>query len=156
MIGPREREQTSRRSPYNVVHLTLPDSEEEAGRRLRAWREDGILVGDEEPAFWALSQDYVGPDGVARTRTGLVASLGGEPYETGSSSRTSGRTAARRRAGCGSCATTQTQLEPIFLLYEGRPRSASPTARRTSRSKAPGSGGCRPMGSPRRSPTGSS
>ena len=28
-----------------------------------------------EPAVWALAQDYVGPDGVARTRAGIVASL---------------------------------------------------------------------------------
>ena len=71
VIGPAEREQYLARSPYNVVHLTLPDSEEEAGRDLRAWRENGVLT-TEEPAFWALSQDYVGPDGVARTRTGVV------------------------------------------------------------------------------------
>jgi len=71
VIGPAEREQYLARSLYNVVHLTLPDSEEEAGRNLRAWRESGVLA-TEEPAFWALSQDYVGPDGVARMRTGLV------------------------------------------------------------------------------------
>src|SRR5689334_11809470 len=78
VIGPAEREQFLARSPYNVVHLTLPDSEEQAGRDLRDWRESGVLA-TEEPASWALSQDYVGPDGVARTRTGVVASLKVEP-----------------------------------------------------------------------------
>ena len=33
--------------------------------------------------MWALEQSYVGPDGVARTRFGIVASLKVEPYETG-------------------------------------------------------------------------
>src|SRR5437773_2770048 len=82
VIGPADRERYLARSPYNVVHLTLPDSDEEAGRSLRRWREDRVLA-TEEPSFWALSQDYVGPDGVARTRTGVVVSLKIEPYETG-------------------------------------------------------------------------
>src|SRR5262249_46047908 len=74
VIGPAEREASLARSPDNVVHLTLPDSEEEAGRELRSWRENGVLT-TEESAVWVLSQDYVGPDGVARTRTGVVVSL---------------------------------------------------------------------------------
>src|SRR5438876_191798 len=74
VIGPEERDALLAKSPHNVVHLTLPDSDEEAGRSFREWRDDGILV-PEERGFWALSQDYVGPDGVSRTRTGLVGSL---------------------------------------------------------------------------------
>ena len=30
------------RDPHNVVHLTLNDSEEEAGRLFRTWLDDGI------------------------------------------------------------------------------------------------------------------
>ena len=82
VIGPEERDEYLARSPYNVVHLTLPDSEEEAGEALRSWSAEGVLE-TEASAFWALSQDYVGPDGVARRRTGLVASLRVEPYEKG-------------------------------------------------------------------------
>jgi uncharacterized protein (DUF1015 family) len=73
------REELLARSPHNVVRLTLPDSEEQAARELEAWREDGTLV-EEPPAVWALEQQYVGPDGVARTRFGIVASLKVEPY----------------------------------------------------------------------------
>ena len=40
-----------------------------------------MLVEDEEPSYWWLSQEYVGPDGVARTREGFVAALRTEPYE---------------------------------------------------------------------------
>ncbi len=125
VIGPAEREQYLAQSPYNVVHLTLPDSEEEAGRDLRSWRENGVLTA-EEPAFWALSQDYVGPDGVARTRTGVVVSLRIEPYESGvvmPHERThSGPKEGRLRI----LHATQTQLEPIFLLYEGQAPFAVP------------------------------
>jgi uncharacterized protein (DUF1015 family) len=119
VLSPREREEYLARSPYNVVHLTLPDDEEEAGRNVTDWREQGVLARDQEPCYWLLSQDYVGPDGVSRTRTGLVASLRAEPYENGvvlPHERThSGPKEGRLRL----LRATRTQLEPIFLLYEG-------------------------------------
>ena len=81
VISAEARLELLERSPRNVVRLTLPDSEEEAARTLRAWRGDGTLI-EEPPAMWILSQDYVGPDGVARRREGIVASLKVEPYTT--------------------------------------------------------------------------
>src|SRR3954465_8976825 len=67
------------RSPYNIVHLTLPESDEQAARDLAAWRENRVLRL-EEPAMWWIAQDYVGPDGVARTREGFAASVEATPY----------------------------------------------------------------------------
>src|SRR5262245_28228423 len=83
VISENERREYLARSPYNVVHLTLPDSDEQAARDLREWRDSGVLVRDAEPAVWALSQSYVGPDGVERTRNGYVVSLRIEPYDRG-------------------------------------------------------------------------
>ena len=121
VISPEERSELLARSPYNVVHLTLPDTEEEAGAAIADWRRRGVLARDEEPAYWFLSQDYVGPDGVARNRSGLVASLRAEPYENRvvlPHERThSGPKEGRLRL----LRATRTQLEPIFLLYEGDP-----------------------------------
>src|SRR5918911_5546777 len=74
VITPAERLAYLGRSPYNVVHLTLPDDEEQARDDFRAWRESGVLV-PEPDAAWLLEQRYVGPDGVARTRVGFVAPL---------------------------------------------------------------------------------
>src|SRR2546423_15438761 len=70
VISPEERKQYAGRGPYNVVHLTLPEDEAEAGRLWADWRRGGILVDEDGPGAWWLSQDYVGPDGVARTREG--------------------------------------------------------------------------------------
>jgi uncharacterized protein (DUF1015 family) len=121
VISPEERSELLARSPYNVVHLTLPDTAEEAGAAIADWRRRGVLGRDEEPAYWFLSQDYVGPDGVARNRSGLVASLRAEPYENRvvlPHERThSGPKEGRLRL----LRATRTQLEPIFLLYEGDP-----------------------------------
>jgi len=118
VISPEQREEYLARSPYNVVHLTLPDDEEQAGRDVTAWREEGVLARETDPGYWVLSQDYVGPDGVSRTRSGLVASLRAEPYENGTvlpHERT------HRGPKEGRLRATRTQLEPIFLLYEGEP-----------------------------------
>jgi uncharacterized protein (DUF1015 family) len=119
VISDEARQEYLARSPYNVVHLTLPDSEDDAGRAFAEWRRQGVLVRDEEPAFWLLAQDYVGPDGVRRTRNGIVASLRAEPYDRGvvlPHERThrgpkEGRLRLLRAVGA--------QLEPIFLLYDG-------------------------------------
>ena len=121
VISPAARTEYLARSAYNVVHLTLPDDEEQAGRDLAEWRRQSVLTRDEKPGYWFLSQDYVGPDGVERTRSGLIASLRAEPYERGvvlPHERThQGPKEGRLRL----LRATQTQLEPIFLLYEGDP-----------------------------------
>jgi len=82
VISGEERAEYLAREPHNIVHLTLPDSEDQAARDLAAWRSEGVLRRDDQPTFWALSQTYVGPDGVERTRNGLVAALHLEPYHT--------------------------------------------------------------------------
>jgi uncharacterized protein (DUF1015 family) len=119
VISDDERADFLARSPYNVVHLTLPEDEDEAGRAFAEWQRDGALVRDDRPAYWLLSQQYVGPDGVARTRNGIVASLKAEPYSSGvvlphertHSGPKEGRLRLLRAVGA--------QLEPIFLLYDG-------------------------------------
>ena len=118
VIGPDARVRYLEQSPYNVVHLTLPDSEQEAARAYRAWREEGVLAG-EPSACWALSQHYVGPDGVQRTRTGLVASLRIEPYETGSVLPHERTHRGPKEGRLRLLRETKAELEPIFLLYEG-------------------------------------
>ncbi len=120
VISEEQRRDYRARSPYNVVHLTLPDSEDEAAADLIAWRAEGALVEDEE-RYWWIAQDYVGPDGVARTREGFAASVpvtsysGGEvlPHERTHAGPKEGRLRLVR--------ATQTQLEPIFLLYDADP-----------------------------------
>jgi uncharacterized protein (DUF1015 family) len=121
VIGPEERDEYLSRSPYNVVHLTLPDSEEQAARDLAAWRADRILVRDPEPAAWALSQSYVGPDGVSRTRNGVAVALRLEPYGRGVVLPHERTHAEVRESRLRLLRATRTQLEPIFLLHGGDP-----------------------------------
>ncbi|HKD95832.1 MAG TPA: DUF1015 domain-containing protein [Gaiellaceae bacterium] len=119
VIDAAQREELLGRNPHNVVHLTLPDSGEEAAASLADWQERGVLVRDPDPVCWWLAQDYVGPDGVARRREGFVAALQVEPYENRvvlPHERThEGPIEDRLRL----LRATHTQLEPLFFLWDG-------------------------------------
>jgi uncharacterized protein (DUF1015 family) len=119
VISREQRAEYLARSPYNIVHLTLPDSEEQAARDLADWRRTGVLVQDAEPAMWWLAQDYVGPDGVARRREGFVAALHVEPYENRIVLPHERTHAGPKEGRLRLLRATRTELEPIFLLWDG-------------------------------------
>jgi uncharacterized protein (DUF1015 family) len=119
VIGPEQRAELRGRSQYNVVHLTLPDSEDEAAASLAAWREQGVLVRDPEPACWWLEQEYVGPDGVARRREGFVAALRAEPYEEQVVLPHERTHAGPKEGRLRLLRATRAQLEPLFFLWDG-------------------------------------
>ena len=85
-----------------------------------------MLVRDDEPSVWAVAQDYVGPDGIARRREGLVASLRVEPYATGTVLPHERTHAGPKEGRLRLLRATQAELEPIFLLYDGEPPVAVP------------------------------
>jgi uncharacterized protein (DUF1015 family) len=120
VISPDQRAALLERSAYNAVRLTLPDTEAEAAHSWRGWQEDGILVTEDTPALWWLAQDYVGPDGVARTRGGLVGSLRIEAYSAGVVLPHERTHAGPKEGRLRLLRATRAELEPIFLLYEGR------------------------------------
>jgi uncharacterized protein (DUF1015 family) len=121
VISPAERERYLALDPHNVVHLTLPNSEEQAARDLRGWQQEGVLEREAEEGVWLLSQTYVGPDGVERTRNGVVATLGIEPYEHGVVLPHERTHAGPKEGRLRLLRATRTQLEPIFLLHDGDP-----------------------------------
>ena len=78
VIDPEQRGRLAARSPYNVVRVDLPEASRAATRTPRPpriferWQQEGAVVRDDEPALWALTQDYTGPDGRALTRHGVL------------------------------------------------------------------------------------
>ena len=115
-----------RRSPHNVVHLTLPDSSAAAAATLEEWRREGVLVEDEEPTLWWLAQDYVGPDGVARTREGLAGAIEAAPYGSGNVLPHELTHAGPKEDRLRLLRATRVELEPIFLLYDADPPVSRP------------------------------
>ena len=119
VLSPEERDRYLAESPYNVVHLTLPDEEQQAASLWREWLAEGALVRDDDPATWWLEQEYVGPDGVERTRGGLVCALHVEPYSAGIV-RPHERTHAGPKEGrMRLLRALRAHVEPLFFLYEG-------------------------------------
>jgi uncharacterized protein (DUF1015 family) len=126
VVSPEQRERLAAQSPHNVVHLTLPEDEAAAGRLWREWRGDGVLSDEPEPGYWWLSQDYVGPDSVARSREGLVTALRAEPYENRVVLPHERTHRGPKEGRLRLLRETRAQLEPLFFLYEGEPPAVKP------------------------------
>jgi len=66
------------RSEHNIVHLDLPRGDDryaEAGRLLRRWRADGVLVDDPEPSFTIYRMRFTDAGGTARDIAGVIGGL---------------------------------------------------------------------------------
>ena len=117
-VDDAERAELFTRSPYNVLHVTLPDSVEDAGRLYQEWLARGVLERDDDPSAWLAVESYVGPDGVPRERHGLIASLLAEPYEAGTVLPHERTYARIREDRLRLLRATRVQPEPIFLLTD--------------------------------------
>jgi uncharacterized protein (DUF1015 family) len=78
-----------------------------------------VLVEEQEPAFWWLAQEYVGPDGVERRREGFVAALQAEPYANRVVLPHERTHAGPKEGRLRLLQATRTQLEPLFFLWDG-------------------------------------
>ena len=107
------------RSPYNVVHLILPEpgEEREAGDTLEAWRRERVVVREPRPCMYWLEQHARGPDGVRRRRAGLIAALRLEPYAPGRVRRHERTMEAPKAGRLAVLRAVRANLSPIFMAY---------------------------------------
>jgi uncharacterized protein (DUF1015 family) len=117
VIDDHLRAQLAGRSPYNVVALDLPESYEGAAAALDEWRRQGALVQEDEPAMWALRQDYTAPDGGSRTRTGFFARVRVEEYGAGRIRPHERTHPGPREDRLSLTRATRANLSPIFSLF---------------------------------------
>jgi len=81
VVGPAELAALEARSPYNVVHVDLPEPDDgmdrytAAGCRFDAWLAEGVLRTDPEPGFYAYSMGYTDPAGQRRQIVGVLGAL---------------------------------------------------------------------------------
>lgn len=120
VIDPEQRRVLEARSPYNAVRIDLPvgaDPYAAAARQLEAWRAEGVIVEDREPALWALEQDYTGPDGRRRTRRGFLARVRIEEYGAGRIRPHERTHPGPREDRLRLTRATRANLSPIFSLF---------------------------------------
>ena len=121
VIDASQRAELIARSPFNVVGVDLPQGEPDryaAARELfESWQRQGALVRDDEPALWAHTQDYSGPDGQRRTRRGFFCRVRIEGYGPG-------RVRPHERTHPGPkedrlrlTRATRANISPIFSLF---------------------------------------
>jgi uncharacterized protein (DUF1015 family) len=138
VIDAAQRAALIARSPFNVVAVDLPrapsagkggadgqasveselaDPYRAAGELFESWQLQGAVVRDAEPAIWAHTQRYTGPDGVAQTRRGFFCRVRIEEYGPG-------RVRPHERTHPGPkedrlrlTRATRANMSPIFSLY---------------------------------------
>jgi uncharacterized protein (DUF1015 family) len=122
VIDGAQREQLAARSPFNVVQVDLPRGEPDpyarAAELLERWRTDGIVVQDSEPALWALTQTFTGPDGMRRTRHGFFTKVRLTDYGPGLVRPHERTHPAAKEDRLRLMRATRSNLSPIFSLYD--------------------------------------
>lgn len=119
VLTPELHERLLARSPWNAVRLVRPERPEDAARALAEWKERGVLVREQEPAVWLLEEEFTGPDGVARTRRGIVGRVRLEPYSSGVVLPHEGTFAEPKRGRLELLRATRTKTSPVLLLHQG-------------------------------------
>ncbi|HUA73830.1 MAG TPA: DUF1015 domain-containing protein [Solirubrobacteraceae bacterium] len=121
VIDSEQRATLLSRSPFNVVAVDLPqgapDPYEAAREQFESWQREGAVVRDEQPALWAHTQEYTGPDGQRRTRRGFFCRVRIEGYGPG-------RVRPHERTHPGPkedrlrlTRATRANISPIFSLF---------------------------------------
>jgi uncharacterized protein (DUF1015 family) len=110
------------RSPFNVVEIDLPEGNGgdpylHAQTTMEAWRQQGVLVRDREPALWALTQEFTGPDGNAYTRRGFFARVRVEDYGPGRIRPHERTHPGPKEDRLNLTRATRANLSPIFSLF---------------------------------------
>jgi uncharacterized protein (DUF1015 family) len=131
VIDAAQRAELLTRSPYNVVAVDLPQAGEGGGdpyapaaQQLEHWQMQGAMVRDAEPALWAHTQEYTGPDGVRRIRSGFFCRVRIEDYGPG-------RVRPHERTHPGPkedrlrlTRATRANISPIFSLFSDPDQAA--------------------------------
>ncbi len=122
VISAEEREALAARDPENVVRLILPEGEGDtrygnAATILASMRTRGVLVRDDDPAYYRYDQTFALPQGGTITRKGFLAAVRLAPFSDRivlPHERTlSGPKEDRLKLFRATC----TNLSPGFMLY---------------------------------------
>jgi uncharacterized protein (DUF1015 family) len=127
LISLEQRDELLRRSPHNVVHLTL--GEDRAGDSAqvnrytraaglwKAWLAEGILKVDPAPSLYPLEQSFWAPDGRQLTRRGFMAAVQLTEFKEGIIVPHEKTLVAPKADRLAILKTVAANLSPLFGLY---------------------------------------
>jgi uncharacterized protein (DUF1015 family) len=126
VIRPEEREAFAARHPHNMVRLILPQAlpgddllknrYTRAAATFRQWQEEEVLVKDPEPAYYYWETEFL-VQGRQFTRTGLVAMVRLEPFQSGVILPHEQTFSAPKADRLELLKNTQAHFSPIFAIY---------------------------------------
>src|SRR5882672_4068359 len=129
VISANERRDLMARSPHNVVRLILPEGDgdakyAQAATLLGAWRKEGVLVRDEQAAFYRYDQSFDPPGGgPRRTRRGFLALVRVVPFKDRVVLPHERTLSGPKEDRLKLFRATRTNLSPGFMLYRDPKRA---------------------------------
>ena len=125
VISAAERAELAARDPHNVVRLILPEGEGEtkyahAADLLARWRAEGVLVRDDQPAFYRYDQTFRAPGqaaGPTTRRRGFLALVRLVPFAQRVVLPHERTLSGPKEDRLKLFRATRTNLSPGFMLY---------------------------------------
>lgn len=125
VISSTQRAELAARDPHNVVRLILPEGEGDAkyahaADLLARWRSEGVLVRDDEPAFYRYDQTFRAPGqaaGPATRRRGFLALVRLVPFAQRVVLPHERTLSGPKEDRLKLFRATRTNLSPGFMLY---------------------------------------
>jgi uncharacterized protein (DUF1015 family) len=123
VIDATQRAVLASQHPNNIVKLILPEGDGDAkyanARELyQKWRNEGVLVRDEEPGFYRYEQTFAPPGGGAtRTRRGFLGLVKVVPFDAGIVLPHERTLSGPKEDRLKLFRSTRTNLSPGFMLY---------------------------------------
>jgi uncharacterized protein (DUF1015 family) len=119
-ISPERRKDLASRSSRNIVHLVLPegndDKYENAAHLLRSWRGQGVLKRDAQPGVYVVQQQFTLSGEQFRARTGVIGAVAVEPYSRGRIRPHVRTDAGARNDRLALLAATEAVFEALLML----------------------------------------
>jgi uncharacterized protein (DUF1015 family) len=134
VLTPAERDGYAARNPHNIVHLTLPEAQDDdrskyikyarSAALLAEWRRNEILQPEDKPAFYRYIQKFKIPGTPdSFSRTALIALIKADPYEKGVVLPHEQTFPKHKEDRLKILEATRSHLECIFGLFEDPGRS---------------------------------
>jgi uncharacterized protein (DUF1015 family) len=128
VVGPDLQSALYTRSAHNVIRVDLgttqpgdTDSDSQytrAAALLAEWKRTGVLVRDRQPSVTFVEETFVGPDGVAGRRHGVLAALRLSEFGDGVVFPHEHTLTGPKEDRFRLMSATAMSLSPVFLLYD--------------------------------------